>query len=458
MDSDDGTVASRLAAALGTVLGTTELPLRLRAWDGSEAGPPGAPVLAVRSPPARCAGWCGRPASSGWPGRTSPGRSTSRATSTRPSPRSRRSAGCRTGRTFAAAHRAASGSSLLRHRRRARRGRRRPPSRPPEEFRPRPARPAAQPARRDAAAITHHYDVGNDFYALVLGPTMVYSCAVWDRRGHRPGRGAGGEARPGLPQAGAARRACGCWTSAAAGAAWPCTPRSGTAPTSSASRSPRSRRRWPASGWPRPGSTDRIDDPGAGLPRRSTTGRSTRSARSGWPSTSAAPACRRTSPRCTTCCGPAAGCSTTPSPGTPATTTWDDDTFIARYVFPDGELLGLGETVGALEDGGFEVLDVEALRRHYALTLRAWVRRLEEHWDAAVALTSEGRARVWRLYMAACALAFEAGEAGRQPGAGAASRRRAAAAAPDRLGLSPVARGPSRAGASGVDPCCRSAR
>jgi cyclopropane-fatty-acyl-phospholipid synthase len=57
-------------------------------------------------------------------------------------------------------------------------------------------------------------------------------------------------------------------------------------------------------------------------------------------------------------------------------------------------------------------MDVEALRRHYALTLRAWVDRLEKHWDAAVALTSEGRARVWRLYMAAAALSFESGKLG----------------------------------------------
>jgi cyclopropane-fatty-acyl-phospholipid synthase len=93
-------------------------------------------------------------------------------------------------------------------------------------------------------------------------------------------------------------------------------------------------------------------------------------------------------------------------------TTWDDDTFIARYVFPDGELLSLADMVGAVESAGLEVLDVEALRRHYALTLRAWVRRLEERWDDAVAATSDGRARVWRLYMAASALGFEDGRMG----------------------------------------------
>jgi cyclopropane-fatty-acyl-phospholipid synthase len=93
-------------------------------------------------------------------------------------------------------------------------------------------------------------------------------------------------------------------------------------------------------------------------------------------------------------------------------TTWDDGTFIARYVFPDGELLPLSRTIAALQAGGFEILDVEALRRHYALTLRAWVDRLEKHWDAAVALSSDGRARVWRLYMAAAALSFETGKLG----------------------------------------------
>jgi cyclopropane-fatty-acyl-phospholipid synthase len=92
-------------------------------------------------------------------------------------------------------------------------------------------------------------------------------------------------------------------------------------------------------------------------------------------------------------------------------TTWDDDSFIARYVFPGGELIPLGETICALEPA-FEILDIETLRRHYALTLRAWVERLEHHWDAAVGMAGEGRARVWRLYMAAAALSFEAGKLG----------------------------------------------
>jgi cyclopropane-fatty-acyl-phospholipid synthase len=81
--------------------------------------------------------------------------------------------------------------------------------------------------------------------------------------------------------------------------------------------------------------------------------------------------------------------------------------FIDAYVFPDGELAPLGTTVSLIEEAGFEVRDVQALREHYARTLRAWVANLESDWSTAVRLTSPGRARVWRLYMAASALAFE---------------------------------------------------
>ncbi|MGW2045221.1 class I SAM-dependent methyltransferase [Streptomyces sp. NPDC001858] len=86
---------------------------------------------------------------------------------------------------------------------------------------------------------------------------------------------------------------------------------------------------------------------------------------------------------------------------------YDLDSFIDAYVFPDGELAPVGTTVGHLERAGFEVRDVESIREHYALTLRRWVARLEADWRRAVQLAGPGRARVWRLYMAASALAFE---------------------------------------------------
>jgi cyclopropane-fatty-acyl-phospholipid synthase len=78
-----------------------------------------------------------------------------------------------------------------------------------------------------------------------------------------------------------------------------------------------------------------------------------------------------------------------------------------RYVFPDGELHEVGAVVSMMAEEGFEVRHVENLREHYTLTLRAWVTNLESQWDDAVAAVGEGRARVWRLYMAACALGFE---------------------------------------------------
>jgi cyclopropane-fatty-acyl-phospholipid synthase len=81
--------------------------------------------------------------------------------------------------------------------------------------------------------------------------------------------------------------------------------------------------------------------------------------------------------------------------------------FVARYVFPDGELMEVGTVVTAMQDLGLEVRDVESLREHYARTLRAWVENLENNWDDIVADVGAGRARVWRLYMAASAVGFE---------------------------------------------------
>jgi cyclopropane-fatty-acyl-phospholipid synthase len=88
-------------------------------------------------------------------------------------------------------------------------------------------------------------------------------------------------------------------------------------------------------------------------------------------------------------------------------TAYTVDEFIDAYVFPDGELQPIGATVTLLERAGFEVRDVESIREHYAHTLRRWVANLEADWARAMELTSPGRARVWRLYMAASALAFE---------------------------------------------------
>jgi cyclopropane-fatty-acyl-phospholipid synthase len=92
-------------------------------------------------------------------------------------------------------------------------------------------------------------------------------------------------------------------------------------------------------------------------------------------------------------------------PRTPLTRRLDP--FIARYVFPDGQLEPVGHLISVMNDTGFEVRHEENLREHYALTLAGWCANLEANWDEAVAEVGVGRARVWRLYMAASRLGFE---------------------------------------------------
>jgi cyclopropane-fatty-acyl-phospholipid synthase len=399
-------VAPRLAAALSTVLGAAESPWRLRAWDGSEGGPPGAPVLAVRSPRAvRRLIWA--PGELGLVRAYVAGEidleddvfrtldalsSLARLSSSSTFPRPAAREWLELARTAAAL--GAIG---------------RPPAVPPEEF-TRPRRGPRHSRRRDADAVAHHYDVSNDFYELVLGPTMVYSCAVWTDEG--TGLDAAQEAkldlvcrklglRPGMRLLDVG---CG-WGSLALHAAQ----RYGAdvvGITLSAQQADLARRRVTAAGLDGRISIrvqdyrDVADGPFDAIASIGMAEHVGRVALGGYVAALFG-LLRRGGRLLNHAISWTAG-----------DTTWDDNTFIARYVFPDGELLPLPVTMAALGDAGFELLDVETLRRHYALTLRAWVERLEKHWDAAIALTSEGLSRVWRLYMAASALSFEAGKLG----------------------------------------------
>ena len=403
--TERATVAARLAKAVSTVLGAPESPWRLRAWDGSEAGPADAPVVVVRSPRAvRRLVWA--------PGElglvrayvageidlegdvfttlaalTPSGRLSSRVGFPRPSARD----WLDLGRSAAALH--AMGA---------------PPAPPPEEF-PRPHRLRRHRPDLDAAAIAHHYDIGNDFYAVVLGPTLVYSCAVWT------------DAATGLDAAQMAKLdlvcrklglapgmrlldvGCG-WGSLALHAA-----REYGAEvvgiTLSAEQAKLARQRVDDAGLAGR-VTIRVQDyrhvadgPYDAISSIGMAEHVGRTAMAGYVSALHGllrPGGRLLNHAIAWAAGPSA---------------WNDDSFISRYVFPGGELISLSDTIGALESQ-FEILDVEALRRHYPLTLRAWVDRLDKHWDAAVEIAGEGRARVWRLYMAACALSFEAGKLG----------------------------------------------
>jgi cyclopropane-fatty-acyl-phospholipid synthase len=96
-------------------------------------------------------------------------------------------------------------------------------------------------------------------------------------------------------------------------------------------------------------------------------------------------------------------CITQPTPSGPRKV----DPFIDRYVFPDGQLHGIGRLVTEMNTAGFEVRHEENLREHYARTMAGWCANLDDHWDEAVSEVGEQRARVWRLYMAACQLGFE---------------------------------------------------
>jgi len=84
--------------------------------------------------------------------------------------------------------------------------------------------------------------------------------------------------------------------------------------------------------------------------------------------------------------------------------------FIDRYVFPEGELVTISEALRAAESAGFEVRDVENLREHYELTLRAWVGALQKNVSAILKHVSEVTYRIWLLYMSGAAAAFRQGD------------------------------------------------
>ncbi|MBN3498278.1 SAM-dependent methyltransferase [Arthrobacter pascens] len=399
-------VAPRLAKALAIVLGTEEIPIRLRAWDGSEAGPADAPVIEFRSRRAlRRMLWS--------PGQLGLSRAyvageieahgdifaafaalSSAGKFAEPGPFRKPTA-----RELGTLLTTAVGLGAVGPN----------PAPPPEEAKVE-KHGRRHSKNRDAAAISHHYDVGNDFYRLVLGPTMVYSCAVYDREDSS--LEAAQEAKLDLVcrklglQPGMRVLDVGCgWGSFALHAA----ERYGVnvvGVTISTEQAELVRKRVADAGL-----TERVDiriqdyrdiDDGP-FDAISSIGMSEHVGREQLPRyVSQLHSLLRTGGRLL---NHAISWNAGPADD-------DPDSFIPRYVFPDGEMLSLSEVVVELEAGGFEVLDVEALRRHYALTLRAWVRNIEEHWDEAVRLTSAGRARVWRLYMASSALGFENGLTG----------------------------------------------
>jgi cyclopropane-fatty-acyl-phospholipid synthase len=266
--------------------------------------------------------------------------------------------------------------------------------------------------RRDRQAVSQHYDVGNDFYRIVLGPSMVYSCAYWTSTD--PGYGLADAQRDKLDlicrklelQARQRLLDVGCgWGSLAMHAAREYGVRV-LGITLSGEQADYARKQVAEAGL-----TDQVEirlqdyrdlDDGpfdaissVGMAEHVGTGPYVEYARLLYGQLR--PGGRLLNHQIAAI-HPVAKAS--------------GRSFIDAYVFPDGELAPIGTTVSLIEDAGFEVRDVQALREHYARTLRAWVANLESEWSRAVRLTSTGRARVWRLYMAASALAFERGRIG----------------------------------------------
>ncbi|MFG2286019.1 class I SAM-dependent methyltransferase [Streptomyces sp. NPDC048595] len=401
--------AGRLTKLAEEVLGSP-LPVRVRAWDRSESGPPGAPVLVIRNRRALrrllfkpgelglARAWVAGDididgdlyealdllAGMIWErggDAPKPQRAAVLRALARPEIRS-----------AARELLALAGSPV-------------PPTPPAEEVRRR--RGPLHTLRRDKEAISHHYDVGNDFYALVLGPSMVYSCAYWEgpdatlEEAQRDKldlicRKLGLKEGQRLLDVG-----CG-WGSMVLHAAREYGVRA-VGITLSEEQATFARKRIADAGL-----ADRIeirvqdyreikDEPFDAI---SSIGMAEHVGRAQYAEYASAlysllrPGGRLLNHQIAR--RPLAD-----------EETYRVDEFIDRYVFPDGELAPVGRTAGQLEEAGFEVRDVEAIREHYALTLRSWVANLEARWDEAVRLTSAGRARVWRLYMAASALSFE---------------------------------------------------
>ncbi|MFE5620579.1 class I SAM-dependent methyltransferase [Streptomyces virginiae] len=387
--------ADRLAQLLGHIL-PGPLPVRVRAWDGSQAGPANAPLITLRSPQAlRRLLW--QPHELGLAEAYITGdldvdgdlaEALSRAgSSVRDRPATRpRPAGMAAAATLALGLGAAG-----------------PPPRRPDG-RARLTGPLHS-ASRDRAAISHHYDLSNEFYALLLDESMAYSCAYWTRPDD-PAYTLADAQRDKLElicrklglRAGDRLLDVGCgWGSLTVHAARAHKVRV-TAVTLSAAQ-----RDFVAERAVREGVADLVDvrlrhwrhidgggyDAAAAIEMGEHVGDVEYPAFAAKLHDALRPEGRLLIQQMS---------RGIHAPGGGA--------FIETYIAPDMHMRPVGRTVDLLETAGLEVRSTESLREHYAATIDAWRATLEHHWGDVEDLVGETTGRVWRLYLAGASLAF----------------------------------------------------
>ncbi|MGW2105153.1 class I SAM-dependent methyltransferase [Streptomyces sp. NPDC001948] len=391
------TAARRLAALAEDALGRP-LPVRLRAWDGSETGPYDAPVIVVRSRRAlRRLLW--QPGELGLAqayvtgeldveGDLAEGLRATWAAVRERGPHARRPTLADRARTLGEAVRLGAVGP-------------RPPA-PPSQAR---LRGAPHSKARDRAAISHHYDLSNDFYRLLLDDNMAYSCGYWPAE--TP------QARPVDAQHAKLELICrklglvpgarlldiGCgWGSLSLYAAEQHRVQV-TAVTLAGAQAAHVRRQVRERGLEHQVEVvrqDYRDIAGTGYDAVATVEMGEHVGDAEYPAF-ASSLYRLVRPKGRVLVQQMSRGTRAPGGGA----------FIEAYVAPDMHMRPLGETVGLLEGASLEVRSVESMREHYVRTINAWHRTLEERWEDFVRLTGEETARVWRLYLVGGALAFE---------------------------------------------------
>lgn len=397
-------VADDLAPIVAHLLGRsvpTDLPIGLKAWDGSSIGPPNPPVTVIVHSPRALQHMLWAPDELGLARAHVAGDldiegdifGLLRVRDTLAGPSEELSLGLKP-RGWLELVKTAKRLGVLARR----------PPRPVEEAALRGLRHSL---RRDANAISHHYDVSNDFYRMLLGPSLTYSCAYWfdddiDLAEAQTAKHELVARKLGL-QPGMRLLDVGCgWGSMAMHAAR----HHGVEAvgiTISEEQAALARQRVAAEGLANQveirvedyrAVSDGPFDAISSIGMFEHVGQARTSTYLGHLHDLLRPGGRLLNHAIS-------------RPDPDAKTAVDPHSFIGRFVFPDAALLEVGALVSAMARNGLEVRDVQSLREHYARTLRVWVTNLEEHWDEAQRDAGPGRARVWRLYLAGSAVGFE---------------------------------------------------